>query len=158
MLMSAVEYALHRWPMHSARLSKFVPALRRTFEQHAVLHHGRYYRQSFSSDPDPAARHLNIDLHPGFSLFGLSPVWVPLFLVHPAAGLAMAAVITLHAWTWTAIHREMHDPAGRWFANTRVYRYLRDYHERHHAHPGSNFNVVLPGVDWLFGTYRGPTI
>ncbi len=152
--MSFLEYVIHRWPMHNAKLARRLGFFRRGFEQHAVLHHGRYYRESFSSDRDPAAKHLNIDLKPGYVLFGLSPIWGLMFLAHPAAGLAMATILVLHAVAWTSLHREMHDPRGRWFSRTRVFKYLRDYHERHHDHPGSNFNAVLPGMDWLFGTYR----
>jgi hypothetical protein len=63
----------------------------------------------------------------------------------------------LHGWAWGPIHREMHFPEGRWFSGLRLFRFWRSYHKTHHDHPGRNFNVLCPGADWLFGTYKSPT-
>lgn len=39
-----------------------------------------------------------------------------------------------------------------------IYKYLEKYHMIHHFNKGKNkcnFNIILPGADFLFGTYRG---
>jgi hypothetical protein len=153
--MSLAEYALHRWPMHSkAFATRFRPAWP-AFERHARLHHGRFYRE-FAHDPDPVAKYVNIDLDPGFSLLASAPVWGLLYVAGCTTGAAVfAGFVVAHALVWSAVHREMHEPEGRWFSGTRLYRFWRSYHKTHHDHPSANFNVVLPGADHLFGTYRG---
>lgn len=155
LLMAGLEYAVHRWAMH-----RRVPgaAGREMFEAHAVMHHGRYYRAAFDHDDDPAAGVINIRMaaaeHAAYSLVLAAPLW--LWLSAPAA-VALVAVVWLHATVWSAVHTEMHRPAGRWFSRTRYYRYLRDFHHAHHLHPGRNFAIVFPPVmDRLFGTYHPP--
>jgi hypothetical protein len=157
-LMSFIEYVLHRWPMHSRPFLRRFPWLYDTFERHAVLHHGRYFKDRFVGHPDPAARHLNIGIEPGFNVLGLAPLWVPLLLLSVPAGLAMAAVFGLHAAVWSSAHAEMHDPRGRLIGTTAYFRYLRPYHHTHHKHPGCNFATVFPPFwDLVFGTHRGTT-
>ncbi len=157
LLMSLIEYAAHRWPMHSRPFVRRFPFLWRTFEAHAVLHHGRFYRKDFSYDADPAANHINIDLSIGFNVLGLAIVWVPLLLVSPLGGLTLAAVAGLHALVWSVVHREMHDAKGRWYASNAYFRYLAAYHHTHHLNPGTNFHAVLPPLwDVVFRTYRKP--
>lgn len=157
-LMAFVEYGLHRWPMHSKRFVARFPSARDQHERHAVLHHGRFYRDRFDNSPDPVARHFNIDLEPGFALLFGSPVWLALWAIGlPAAAACFAGVSAAHAVVWTAVHREMHDPRGRWFAGTRYYRFVHANHKLHHERPGGNFAVVFPPLmDVLFGTYRRP--
>ena len=50
----------------------------------------------------------------------------------------------------------MHDPKGRWFAKTAVYRFLARNHYLHHRFPGRRFNVVLPFADHLLGASIKP--
>ena len=38
------------------------------------------------------------------------------------------------------------------------FRWLRDQHQRHHMYPGTNFFLVNPFFDWLFGTYHKPKL
>ncbi len=154
LFLSAMEYVFHRWPMHNAPFVRRTGLGKGSFENHAVLHHGRFYKQ-FVNDPDPAAKHVGVSLEPGFLLLGLSPVWVTLYLISPTLGLTLAAALVLHGTVWTAVHAEMHDPKGRWWSRTPLYRFWRSYHKRHHENPGSNFNVLVPLFDFVFGTYGG---
>jgi sterol desaturase/sphingolipid hydroxylase (fatty acid hydroxylase superfamily) len=154
--MVVVEYAAHRWPMHSRR---FGWLFRAPFRNHAVLHHGRYYRRAFAHDPDPASEIISMRMslaeHGAGALVAAVPLWLGGL---PAAAAAVMAVVLLHAALWNAMHVEMHTPRGRWFARTRYYRYVRDMHHTHHLRPGTNFGAVFPGlVDRLCGTYAPPT-
>lgn len=152
--MSFIEYIVHRWPMHNKRFVDCFPVAADAFESHAVLHHGRFFKD-FENEPDRAARYVSLELSPGYMLLGLSPIWGGLCFLSLTGGVLFATVIAMHGIVWTAVHREMHEPKGRWFSRMRPYRFWRAYHKRHHEKPGTNFNALLPGLDWLFGTYGG---
>ena len=154
LFMALLEYWAHRLPMHSRRFGGGT----QPFENHTVLHHGRYYHGSFVNDPDPAARVVSMRMSV-FEHLGLASLLaVPLgFVVSWVGAACLLAVVGLHAAVWTAMHVEMHMPAGRWFSKTRYYRYVRDMHHAHHLHPGKNFAAVFPPfMDVVFGTYHPP--
>ena len=159
-LMSLIEYVLHRWPMHSRRFARLVwwlPLLKDEVYRHAYLHHSVYFpAKHFVGCDDPASRYISVSISPFFNVIGLLPLWGSLCFVSPLGGLVFASFAALHAVLWTMIHREMHEPKARWFANLRIYKFWRRYHETHHRRPNFNFNVVCPLMDHLFGTYLGP--
>jgi sterol desaturase/sphingolipid hydroxylase (fatty acid hydroxylase superfamily) len=144
-LMSAFEYSYHRWVMHKRR------GVGRAFERHAVLHHHRYV-QEFVGTSDPAAKHVGIDSDVPGSLVGLSPLWILMGWWDWRLATVFLGVVIFHGLVWTVLHREMHFPARQWVRRLPGYRYLNDYHQRHHEHPSCNFNAVFPMFDWVFGT------
>lgn len=156
---SFVEYVAHRWPMHHFHFAHdFLGGIfTDTFHSHAVLHHGRFYK-NFVGDPDPAARHISMALSASVHILGTIWLWWPLWYVWPAAAIAIPLMGAAQAALWTAVHREMHEPANRWFAKTRYYQFICAAHRTHHEHPSTNFNAALPLMDFLFGTYRSPTV
>ncbi len=158
LVMAFVEYAFHRWPMHNLRFVRRVGFGRDLFDAHSALHHGRYYRDSFVNNPDPASRRISVTMSPLEHLGAAMFVCVPLYLWVSAVGaVCFAVVVALHAAFWTAIHVEMHAPQPKWFSRLRVYRYIRDFHHAHHIYPGKNFGAVFPPLmDKLFGTYHRP--
>jgi hypothetical protein len=152
-LLSALEYVGHRWVMHNAWLSRRYARARHEFESHHVLHHFRFYgRGRFERCGDPAARHISIDLQPGFMLIASSWIWGPLMAFSMTGSLTIAAAFVLHGIVWSAIHREMHEPRGAWFARTRLYHFWLRYHRQHHEDTRRHFNVVCPLFDQFFGT------
>jgi len=80
------------------------------------------------------------------------------------------AVITgvLYSMIWNTIHVNMHNVQYKVKAkqgilnfkpsknHNNLYKYLWQYHAIHHLQKGGkkNFNIVLPGFDWLMGTYQ----
>jgi hypothetical protein len=145
-LMSLVEYALHRWVMHRPW-----PWRHSYYVEHALAHHGFYYRR-FNHEPDPIGRVLNVDLSPRIACCFLAPLSVLCLLSVPYY-LTLCAVALGHALVWTAIHREMHQERRQFFCGMRLYRFLARYHFLHHRQPHKNFNVVLPPLgDLIFGT------
>lgn len=154
-LMSLVEYWLHRWHMHkNGFINIFLP---NTFEEHHFEHHGRYYRQ-FDHEPDPRGRDLGLAI----SYRHFATVVLPLLLLLGWAcswGLSagIAAAILLHHAVWNGFHAEMHNPQGRFFSGWRWYKFVCRYHYLHHKHVNKNFNIVYAGCDWLFGTLARPT-
>lgn len=155
-VMSIVEYMVHRWLMHQPEMSRRFPFLRRVLVGHTSLHHGRFYKQ-FVNDPDPAAKYVNIEFDIFENLLWLSPFYILLYFIDPVASITFVVAIILHGLVWAKLHTEMHEPTKGWLSRLSYFRYLRDYHYTHHLHPTKNFNAVLPPLgDWLFGTYLKP--
>lgn len=154
-VVSALEYSAHRWAMHSRALARLVKSsgLEDVFTSHATLHHGRFFKPGeFTSSRDPAARFISIDLGALYMLSGTVWLWLPLALISVKGAIVLALFIALHGATWSAVHREMHFPRGRWFSRTPVYRFWRSWHELHHERPSTNYNVLLPLWDFVFRT------
>tara|TARA_B110000208_G_C11752878_1_gene424125 strand:+ start:25 stop:714 length:690 start_codon:yes stop_codon:yes gene_type:complete len=64
--------------------------------------------------------------------------------------------------SWNIIHPKYHRVNNTFnkngfLENTKIYKYLQKYHMIHHFNKGdlkTNYNIVLPGADHLFGTYK----
>jgi len=157
-LTSAIEYFPHRWVMHSRGVARLLGSSRlaEEFEAHATLHHGRFFGpRTFASCSDPAARYVSIDTGALYMLGNTLWLWLPLAVFSALGATIVAAFLAGHGALWTAVHREMHYPSGRWFARTAAFRFWRAYHETHHERHGTNFNVLCPLFDQLLGTYAG---
>lgn len=149
---SLFEYAFHRWLLH--RPSRLLPY---PYQVHALLHH-----QVFGGD---ATYQVQREEDRGLILFQW---WqAPLLLaVHlPAVwGLQVASGLPVFWGGMTALavyyglyeylHWCMHNPAGRWIERAGPFRYLDTHHRLHHRFWRTNFNVVLPIWDLVFGTFR----
>lgn len=158
-VISFAEFAIHRHLMHRQRLPawvyKLLPDLRNQFKNHAVLHHGTYYRE-FDHEPDPAGKTFNIRILWGDSLrliITFSPILVGLwFLVSQVSSLTFLAMILLHNLLWGVVHMQMHVPKeNAWFAKTGYFRFISRHHFMHHRQTGKNYNVVLPFADFVLG-------
>jgi len=82
----------------------------------------------------------------------------------------IAYLSLLYTILWNNIHVDMHGVKGTIRINDGVpnkngllsrgplYRFLWKYHAVHHLQKGDekgNYNIVLPGMDYIFGTYNG---
>jgi len=62
---------------------------------------------------------------------------------------------------WNILHPSYHNYNGSkndLIKNNFIYEYLEKYHMIHHFNKGKdkcNYNIILPGADFLFGTYKG---
>ena len=67
----------------------------------------------------------------------------------------------LYYLLWNILHPSYHKYEGyenNSYQNSKIYNYLEKYHMIHHLNKGkekTNFNIILPGIDFLFGTYKG---
>jgi len=163
-VISFAEFAIHRHLMHRQRLPGWVyrvlPDLRLQFKNHAVLHHGTYYRE-FDHEPDPAGKTFNIRIFWDDTLrliVTFSPLLVGLWLLaSPVSSLTFLAMIVLHNLTWGVVHMQMHVPREDcWFANTGYFRFISRHHFMHHRQTGKNYNVVLPFADFVLGRVARP--
>lgn len=136
--------------MHKSKISKKIP---RWFESHAIIHHGRFYK-NFEYDDDIVARHIGIELNGILNLVSLLPLIIIMWLIWPLLAYTMAVIIILHGIIWSCVHMEMHEPKDRWFSKTWYYKWIREYHYRHHQNQKTNFNAVIPMWDYILGTYN----
>jgi len=151
-LMSFVEHQVHRRLMHKRNvLSRRFLSFNRTFEHHAVLHHGQYSK-IFSDQPVATGedRHLRLSIREGF--LEALPVAALLAMFSLPGAILLEVVVCTHHFIWNAIHTEMHKPEQRFFSEWSAYKSLARYHYLHHKYQNKNFNVVLPFADYALGT------
>jgi len=152
LLMSFIEHQIHRRLMHRKNmLSGRLPAFKKVFEHHAILHHRHYY-QIFTDEPVPHGqdRHLRLSMKEGF--LEALPISVLMTTISWQGALTLLMVVGLHHFIWNQIHMEMHKPEKRFFSQWSAYKFLARYHYLHHRYPNKNFNVVLPLADYVLGT------
>ena len=151
-VMSFIEHQVHRRLMHRKhRLSGRLPALKKVFEHHAILHHGHYH-QIFTDAPVPPGhdRHLRLSLTEG--LLEALPIAVLMTTLSWQGAMTFVMVVCLHHGMWNQIHLEMHKPEQRFFSQWATYKFLARHHYLHHRYPHKNFNVVFPLADYVLGT------
>jgi sterol desaturase/sphingolipid hydroxylase (fatty acid hydroxylase superfamily) len=90
------------------------------------------------------------------------------FTIKEAMAVSVGVSI-VYSILWNSIHTKMHgqEVSPKWNSVTpinalahrnAVYDFLWKYHAVHHVQKGSektNYNIVLPGMDFIFGTYGG---
>jgi hypothetical protein len=64
----------------------------------------------------------------------------------------IGSVVLVYYFAYEGFHYLMHKPGISWIERTRVFQFLKQHHQLHHSYMGTNFNVVLPVADWIFGT------
>ena len=151
-LMSFIEHQIHRTLMHRKNiLSGRLPAFKKVFEHHAILHH-RHYHKIFNDEPVPHGqdRHLRLSMKEGF--LEALPISVLMTTISWQGAMTFLIVVCLHHFIWNQIHMEMHKPEKRFFSHWSTYKFLARYHYLHHRYPNKNFNVVLPLADYVLGT------
>jgi len=170
-VISFLEHTAHWLLLHRSglarRFGRRLPVLNALFREHAVKHHGRWYRV-FDHEPDPVGRWHNIAASWGSTLSGLvlvtPPTLVVIYIV-PAFGLPLAvsfvAGAIAHNRAWNALHTWMHLPECRpgWLYRRpcwAVFRFMARHHYLHHEQPNRNLNLVVPLADYLLGTVADP--
>lgn len=160
------EFAIHRHLMHRQRLPGWLytvlPDLRAQFKNHALLHHGTYYKE-FDHEPDPAGKVFNVRILWGDRMrlqLTFLPVTLLLgFTISWASALTFAGMILLHNYLWGLVHMQMHVPAAEcWFADTAYFRFISRHHFMHHQNLSKNYNVVLPFADFVLGRVKRPRV
>ena len=81
--------------------------------------------------------------------------------------MIMVVIVTLtiisYYLMWNILHPRYHRLDDFYnekgiIENCFIYKYLEKYHMLHHMNKGKdkcNFNIILPGVDFIMGTYKG---
>ncbi len=158
------EFAIHRHLMHRQRLPRWlytvIPDLRAQFKNHAILHHGTFYKE-FDHEPDPAGKTFNVRILWGDRM-RLQLTFLPLtillgFTISWAAALTFAGSVLIHNYVWGLVHMQMHVPQDNcWFAKTAYFRFISRHHFMHHQNTSKNYNVVLPFADFVLRRVKRP--
>ena len=133
--MAIIEYSIHRWTMHKKRwwLPKWI------FHDHAIEHHHLERND------------INIDLLYFHILVG-SPLIIASYFISLISLLTLLTVFMYHSYTWTKLHRGIHELENNWLMKTSYFKKAKHHHELHHERPGKNFGVVFLWTDLLFRT------
>ena len=134
--MAIIEYSIHRWTMHRNRswLPKWI------FQDHAIEHHHMERND------------INIDLPLYFHILVGSPLIIASYFISLISLLTLLAVFMYHSYTWTKLHRGIHELEENWLMKTSYFKKAKHHHELHHERPGKNFGVVFLWTDLLFRT------
>jgi hypothetical protein len=156
-IMSFVEYTIHRALMHKPNfLSRRTATYKRVYEAHSIVHHA-YYSNIFVDEPVPEGEDKEIRLTVRKAWIKALPIALVLAFASIPGAIIFLGVVTLHHWIWNKIHLEMHKPEQRGFSKWPIYKFLARHHYLHHRHQNRNFNVVFPFADYVCGTVAKPT-
>lgn len=145
-----IEYGIHRYLLHGKS-----PFLQRLAREHSFNHH-RYFTQThmYSDRPIDLSRVFLMPSH----LLGLLAVnggisWI-LETLRPGIGWSFFAAGLLYLLAYEVMHGLCHSSLS---SRSVWIRKIQEHHRFHHglrnmAH--SNFAIVFPFLDHLFGTYR----
>ncbi len=157
------EYLLHRWPMHQE--IKILKIFKRLFKYmlkaHRDIHHGRFRSgHSFVVENHPPEQQeedrekITMAWWNGPVLVAISSIpFTPLYFIgFQSLMWGLIGGVTCYFIAYEYFHYCMHTKESKWFKSTSVYKRMLLHHDLHHLHQKTNFNVVLPIADKLFGT------
>lgn len=148
LLYSLSEYVIHRWLMHRMRLANLADS--RTMRELVLNHMGKHHKRDYHHDT-----HEEDDKLWQVQLFALIPVTlveIALLFIDPLTCGVVFVFGAAYASFWWVVHLEMHRAEGRFFSRTALFKHLELRHQYHHEFPNTNYNVILPFGDWLFGS------
>lgn len=160
LLANALEYALHRYPMHRRN-----PWLERMFRRHTLQHHRFFTHTSMAITSKRDLFFIMFPVQYGvISVLIASGVVLGVGAVTSPGAAALAGItLIVYFLCLDLFHLVFHLPL-RWFRRVpvlkgKIVRYLRWHHLVHHdprLMNKWNFNITLPITDWILGTaYRG---
>lgn len=148
---SIFEWSLHRFVMHRPFFG-FTYA----FQAHAQVHHNIFKADdSYHLKDEKTKKTIPMAWWNGPVLVFLSSI--PFDMVGWWFGtwsvpVVSVVVISAYYGTYEYLHWCMHLPKERKLEYSKIFRRLNGHHILHHRYQRSNFNVVLPLADLLFGT------
>jgi len=155
LLANFVEYAFHRWPMHS-----LVKPLKKMYRTHSGKHHRYFTHEYMNIECDKDMREVFATGTVVFSLI--------FFIVIPASlfsafffslnvGLLMFATCMIYYGAYESIHFMAHLNDDHVLLKIPFMKAAKAHHQLHHntrLMRSWNFNIGLPIMDILFKTYK----
>lgn len=156
---SLAEWAVHRYVCHTK-------AFRNIYEWHRQHHEmsplkrerpqndfheaemGKQQSTSFKKNILPFCLYMGL---------GVTTLWIPTAIASGSSGFFLGIVAGTFSVSSMLVvgHHRIHHPRsspnnliGNWFSKS------ERYHWRHHRDGRTNFNLLIPLADWIFGTYQ----
>lgn len=156
LLVEAIGYMYHRFFQHVGFMTRRSGVIRRNQRFHWIHHMiiypiGRLYRRAVKYVPSER----------GFSLSWVLPGLIVAGLFVLTHGLNLGSVVFVAALGWYAkfvvdrAHSRFHEVNHPW-AQSPYFHKLEKIHLLHHWDQRTNFTIVHPLMDQLFGTYLSP--
>lgn len=151
-LNSFIEWAAHRFILHSPKILKF------PYDLHHVGHHGMFGSDhTYHAQNDEMRGHITFVLRDYLMFLAVTtPIWVVSELVLQRPLIAGGVLATLTGLQlFNSFHLRFHLPSDTWFQRTRFFRFLKEHHRVHHSDTTKNFNVYFfPIADKVMGTLK----
>lgn len=150
---NAVEYLLHRYPLHAV-----YPFARPAYEIHTLEHHRFYVHGAMDFE---SVKDFMMVLFPPWApvltaLFTTAVgAWVIAPLTSPGCGHAFAAMGTGQLLLYEVLHSLAHCSDDGWAGRLPLVQGIRRHHRLHHdpaLMSRYNFNITFPVFDRLLGT------
>lgn len=154
LLANFVEYTFHRWPMHSV----FKP-LKRMYKTHSGKHHRYFTNESMNAESDDDIREVFATAFTviSFILFIVLPFsLLNILLFNVNVGLIFFATCMTYYSMYETIHMITHLPSNHILLKIPFMKAAKAHHQLHHNTRMMrhwNFNIALPIMDIIFGTY-----
>jgi hypothetical protein len=159
LFLAGIVYAsFFEWTVHSKVMHRPILSISHFYRGHAQIHHGRYQGDStFVAGDRP---HTDITFAwwaMPFPILAHVPFLTPIALwVSMPAAIGIFVAFSVYQVSYEYFHYCMHVPAGRWFEQTRAFKWIDAHHFQHHRKHNTNLNVVLPIADFLLRTRVRP--
>jgi hypothetical protein len=159
---SLFEWLFHRNVMHRPLWTPWGD-FRYPFIAHATVHHSIFKAdETYHLKDKKDIKKIPMEWWNGIALFfltmppfilaGVSLWFCGLSVSGWTVGVTGATILTAYYGIYEYVHWCMHWPKGRRIETSTWFRWFNARHILHHRWPKSNFNVVLPLWDWIFGT------
>jgi hypothetical protein len=155
---NAIEWSVHRGPMHHLVGPRFF------YANHTLLHHRAFLHDHLQVDD---MRELGLIMMPWYTMLLIFGIASPIALVAGLIrGSGVAGMFFFVAAGYFLLYESLHalyhmpDPLlRRWHLGGRIFRALQAHHRHHHrldrmSHV--NFNVTVPLMDWVMRTKESP--
>ena len=161
---SLFEWIYHRYWLHRPWLPP------QMFTAHTLIHHQLCkHADTFHVHDEEQEEALSFQWWGGPVLVGINllpylalwAVFAPMRggAVYGSIIATVGATIFVYYLAYEGFHYLMHKPSFPWIENAGFFKFIEHHHRLHHAHMGTNYNVVLPLADLLLGTLilKNPT-
>ncbi len=156
---NAIEYLVHRFPMHRRR-----KLTDRFFRGHTLIHHRYFDHRTLEFEQTSEAYFVLTTAHTTGLSIGLMLVLSLAITRLLGPDVAAVACITwiVYMLALELVHLAFHLPhtlQRRWPLRGHLFQWLRMHHRLHHdphIMTSHNFNIVFPLTDWLLGTRLAP--
>ena len=156
LLVETIGYLYHRFFQHVGLLTRRFQVIRRNQRFHWIHHMiiypiGRLYKQAGEY----------VDSETGIAWSWVVPALISLGLITVTMGINLGSLVfmaTIACYAKFVIdktHSRFHLVEHPW-TESPYFHWLEKIHILHHWDQRTNFTIVHPAMDWLFGTYRAP--
>jgi len=155
LLVETVGYFYHRFFQHLSFMTRTTNTIRKNQRYHWI-HHMIFYPvgKAYRRDGEYIAA------EPGIGLSWVIPILIFAALILKFIGINIKSFLfigfgLLYIYTISMAHERFHLKNHSW-SNSKYFKWLEDIHILHHWDQGTNYTILNPVLDIIFGRYMSP--